>query len=74
MDLVAKELINKLQNISIRILILEMRYLKSQNKLKGEDSQEEYTYFCDYWLNNTKYLNQLFRMYPPLFSELAKAA
>ena len=67
---IAHNLIEKLQAISIRILILEMQYLKTHYSLKGKDSKEEYRDFCEYWLKNQNYKNKIFKIYPSLYKEL----
>ena len=55
-----------LQDICIRTLISEMHLYKNNGLLLGNNSDEEYNYFCKSVINNSKFLDYLWNKYPVL--------
>ncbi len=59
--------LERLQKVSVRTLILEMRQLKADGGLCGNDGAEEYQDFLCRYLSDTSYLYGLYERYPLLF-------
>ncbi len=55
-----------LQKISVRTLILEMRRLKAEGRLAGSGEKEEYEDFLSRYLGSASYLREVYDRYPVL--------
>lgn len=59
-------LAEQLQTVSMRTLIVEMHKYQSMGKLLGENSEEEYQYFCSHIIGEISNIKKLFKEYPVL--------
>lgn len=57
----------QLQAICLRTLIAEMHQYKDKHLLKGQNSQEEYLYFCREVIGKQKFIDACFEKYPELY-------
>lgn len=55
----------------MRCLIQEMHCLKEEQLLFGKDSKEEYQYYCDSYLKDSSYMEELLEKYPVLTDLIA---
>ena len=62
----SEHLAGQLQALCLRTLIVQMHYYKQAGKLKGEDSQEEYEFFCREVIGQKQFVGELFRSFPAL--------
>ena len=60
-------LAKQLQEICIRTLILKMNEYKQKQKLIGDDSQEEYLYFCEEIVGKSYFIKNLLLEFPALY-------
>lgn len=58
--------LEKVANCSIRMLILEMNLCKQEGSLNGIDPESEYNDYIENWLNNQEYFMELLNAYPAL--------
>lgn len=58
------------QEIALRLLIEEMRYLDQKGILCGKDPKTRYEDFCERLLSDDKYIAELNQNYPALFTSL----
>lgn len=56
----SKQLAHRLQALCMRTLIKKMHECKDQKMLKGEDTKEEYEYFCSHMLRDEEYVKGIF--------------
>lgn len=63
----AQYLAEQLQGICMRTLIVEMNIFKADGKLQGENTKEEYKYFCTNVLGRRLNIKELFEKYPVLW-------
>lgn len=59
-------LMNQLQKVCLRTLIMEMQVCKMDGKLKGKNEKEEYIYFCENYIDEKGFVKYLFFKYPVL--------
>ena len=59
--------LNCLQKMTVRTLILEMRQLKAEGKLLGKNEEEEYQDFLCGYLSDVSYIHIVEERYPVLF-------
>jgi type 2 lantibiotic biosynthesis protein LanM len=59
-----KAIYKKIKNISIRTLINEIHFLKSEGYLKGRNSEEEYEYYQENYLKDINYIYEICENYP----------
>jgi lantibiotic modifying enzyme len=59
-------ILEKVANCSIRMLILEMNLCKQEGSLNGIDPESEYNDYIENWLNNQEYFMELLNAYPAL--------
>ena len=57
----------QLQPICLRTLIVEMHRYKDSHLLKGENSREEYLYFCREIAGKREFIDYCFEKYPELY-------
>lgn len=62
----SKQLAHRLQALCMRTLIKKMHECKDQKMLKGEDTKEEYEYFCSHMLRDEEYVKGIFEEFPIL--------
>lgn len=62
----AFHLASQLQNICLRSLIAELNAYKTKKMLKGQDTREEYRYFCEEIVGKPGFKKTLFEKYPVL--------
>lgn len=67
-----KALIERLQSVSLRTLILEMYISRQEGRLKGEDSAGEYEYYQQHFLKQEEYIDELKEYYPVMFRGMLK--
>ena len=56
----------QLQSICVRTLIAQMHYYKQIGKLKGENAEEEYDFFCHEIIGKKSFVEELFAAFPVL--------
>lgn len=61
-----EQLTVRLQDLSIRVLIVEMHDYDSGGYLKGRDSREKYEYFCKAIAAKKSYIQRVFERFPVL--------
>lgn len=61
-----EQLMMRLRDISIRVLIVEMHDYDSGGYLKGKDSREKYEYFCKEIAAKKSYIQRVFDRFPVL--------
>lgn len=59
-------LVNKINALSYRMLILELNIAREDEHLLGETPQDRFTYFSDFYLSDTDVFNRLTNDYPVL--------
>lgn len=59
-------LASQLQSICLRSLIAQLNAYKTKNLLKGQDTEEEYRYFCEEIAGKPEFKKTLFGKYPVL--------
>ncbi|MDE7202687.1 MAG: type 2 lantipeptide synthetase LanM family protein, partial [Lachnospiraceae bacterium] len=59
-------ILEKVADCSIRMLILEMNLCKSEGNLRGSDPESEYKDYVENWLNDQEYFMELLNAYPAL--------
>lgn len=64
-------LLRKLEHICIRILIGEIQQVKAEGKLEGENSAQEYQYFCRVFLTESK-VRHLEEKYPLMYRSICE--
>lgn len=69
-----RHLLDGLQKISIRTLLLEMRLLKAEGRLAGVDEKEEYEDFLDAYLGSGSYIREIHGRYPVLHRMMKEQA
>lgn len=57
----------QLQSICLRTLIAEMHQYKDSHLLKGQNSREEYLYFCGEIAGKREFIDYCFEKYPELY-------
>lgn len=61
-----KVLFSRLEGVSIRVLIREMKVLKDENKLSGSDTHKEYEYYVNHYLTQGEYRGEILKKYKAL--------
>ena len=59
-------LARSIEKICLRTLIVEMHICKNNKKLEGNNSGEEYRYYCENFLTDSEYIKGIFDKYPVL--------
>lgn len=67
LDDFVNQLAERLQSICSRTLIAEIHEYKDQGLLQGDDSKEEYAYFCSEIVSSSNFIKELEQKYPVLF-------
>lgn len=62
-DTLMKFLFSRLENVSVRVLIREMRALKEEGKLFGEDTHKEYEHYVNCYLYKGEYRKEILKKY-----------
>ena len=65
-----RALIERLQSVSLRTLILEMYICRQEGKLQGENSACEYEYYQKNFINKEAYRDELEEYYPVMFRSM----
>ena len=60
-------LAGQLQNICTRTLIVQMHFYKQKGLLQGENSSDEYEFYCTQYLGKAEFYRELFDAYPVLY-------
>lgn len=60
-------LAGQLQNICTRTLIAQMHFYKQKGLLQGENSSDEYEFYCTQYLGKAEFYRELFDTYPVLY-------
>lgn len=69
-----RSMTEKLMALCMRCLIEEMQGLKRRGALAGQDSREEYAYFCQTYLGDHERQNEIFLKYPEMTALVMRKA
>lgn len=57
------QILQRLLDVSYKVIVQEIKILKEEHALKGKDSEEQYDYFCDFLIKDPKYLSMVYLAY-----------
>ena len=62
--------LGNLKRITLRTLIYEMQLCEECGELQGENEEEKYCYFVDYFLSDSLYLKKIYKEYPIMYQDM----
>ena len=62
--------LENLKRITLRTLIYEMQLCDECGELQGENEEEKYCYFVDYFLSDSLYLKKIYKEYPIMYQNM----